>query len=192
MAEICKECFIKTILTSEEQRKYIEGKLTIIESHYKDFCEGCCRTIPIVMEVKENTEPTETTNENLPKKVIVEKALLQRAADYVNAILEALDIEDEETLSYINDGYTDIIEPLVKLAFEENNSVDEFVIAKQADVQIFKENLNDIYDIDTAEIPDEEIAEIFDEVEEILAGSDEYSEIYNDAVCQVLKNHNLG
>ena len=52
MAEFCRECFVNKILDSKEQELYEEGKLEIIESADDDYCEGCGKIVPVVIEVK--------------------------------------------------------------------------------------------------------------------------------------------
>ncbi|MCM1167220.1 MAG: hypothetical protein NC299_18020 [Lachnospiraceae bacterium] len=54
MAEFCKKCFVEQILTTDEQKKYRNGKIKITESSYDDFCEGCEKIKPIVLEVRDN------------------------------------------------------------------------------------------------------------------------------------------
>lgn len=51
MAEFCRECFVNKILDSKEQELYEEGKLEIIESTDDDYCEGCGKILPVVIEV---------------------------------------------------------------------------------------------------------------------------------------------
>lgn len=41
MAEFCKECFVKKLLSTKEQQRYKEGRLKINLSKEFDFCEGC-------------------------------------------------------------------------------------------------------------------------------------------------------
>ncbi len=53
MAEFCKECFMESIITSAERKKIDEGKMEILKSDYDDFCEGCEKIKPIVLEVKD-------------------------------------------------------------------------------------------------------------------------------------------
>lgn len=128
------------------------------------------------------------------EKITINKTQLKNVLEYINSVLEAVDVEDEEILSEINEGYKNIVEPLVKLAYSENDGEDEediFVIAKKADLQTFKEHLEDIYEVDVEKISDKEIEEMYDELGEILANNDEYAEIYNDAVWQVLKTREL-
>ena len=52
MAEFCRECFVNNILDSKEQKLYEERKLEIIESTDDDYCEGCGKIVPVVIEVK--------------------------------------------------------------------------------------------------------------------------------------------
>ena len=52
MEEFCKKCFVKQILTTNEQRKYRNGEIKIVESNYNDLCEGCGKIKPIVLEVR--------------------------------------------------------------------------------------------------------------------------------------------
>lgn len=56
MAEFCKECFIKTWLTSHEYQRYKEGKLHIVETSYDDFCEGCLAIGPVVDYIEDEEE----------------------------------------------------------------------------------------------------------------------------------------
>lgn len=125
------------------------------------------------------------------EKVAIEKIQLQRAIEYINTLLDFVDIEEEENINYIKDGYNNLIQPISDIAFDDKNIIDNRVIAKQADIEIFKENLEYIYDIDTTNITDEQIVEIFESVEDGLANDDQYAEIYNDVMYQVLKKFNI-
>ena len=128
------------------------------------------------------------------EKITIDKRLLQGLIGYVHTLQDAIDVEDEEILNEINDGYESFVKPLLDIAYDsnaENEENDERVIAKQVDIQDFKESLEDIYDVDIAKFSDKEINEMFDELGEILANNDDYAEIYNDAVWQVLKNHEI-
>ncbi len=82
----------------------------------------------------------------------------------------------------------------VNRAVEENgdsDNVDRFSIAKQVDIESFKEDLKGIYNVDLEDVSDEEIAEMYDDLGGVLANNDEYAKIYNDAVWQVLKDHDI-
>lgn len=50
MAEFCKECFVNKLLNSKEQKLYKEGKIEIVESIDNDYCEGCGKIVPVVIE----------------------------------------------------------------------------------------------------------------------------------------------
>lgn len=48
MAEYCKECFIKKILTTDENKEYEDGLIEIVETNFNDLCEGCGKFVPVV------------------------------------------------------------------------------------------------------------------------------------------------
>jgi hypothetical protein len=48
MAEFCKECFKKKIITPSDN--ITDDRLVMSEE--LDFCEGCCEWKPVVIEVK--------------------------------------------------------------------------------------------------------------------------------------------
>ena len=128
------------------------------------------------------------------EKITINKTQLQGLIGYVHTLHDALDVEDEDILAEINDGYESFVKPLLDIAYEsnaENEEIDDRIIAKQVDVHDFKESLGDIYSVDVAKISDKEINEMYDELGEILANDDDYAEIYNDAVWKVLKNHEI-
>lgn len=54
MSEWCKECFIDGLMTTKEQEKVEQGKITFVLTEFNDFCEGCSRMKPVVAEVKES------------------------------------------------------------------------------------------------------------------------------------------
>lgn len=54
MAEFCKKCFIKKLLTSSEREDYNNGKLKIVMLEGSDFCEGCGEVAPVVNYIEEN------------------------------------------------------------------------------------------------------------------------------------------
>ena len=50
MAEFCKECFMKKLITPQERNDYKIGKYKIIESNDNDICESCNQLKPYVIE----------------------------------------------------------------------------------------------------------------------------------------------
>lgn len=58
MAEFCKECFIRDMLTTKEQNDYHQGKLEIktTEDDDVEFCESCCEYKPFVIRVVKKKE----------------------------------------------------------------------------------------------------------------------------------------
>lgn len=125
------------------------------------------------------------------KKIAIAQTQLQEVVEYINTLLESLDIENEETLEYINKGYEDLIQPIINIAFDGKNVIDKYVIAKQVDIEMFKENLENIYNVNVTNITDEQIVKMFDDVQEELANDDQYAEIYNEAIYHTLKQYNV-
>lgn len=85
---------------------------------------------------------------------------------------------------------TDVVYDEVSKYMQEH-----YTISKLSPKEIsFKETLEDIYDasnmygINVDALSDDEIIELYDDVQEILANDDMYSDIYNDAVNTALKN----
>lgn len=57
MAEFCKECFLAfPMLETQEQEAYEKGEYILEESDYDDFCEGCCKWKPVVIEAHYKNE----------------------------------------------------------------------------------------------------------------------------------------
>ena len=126
-------------------------------------------------------------------KIIIDEVQLRDLLGYVQTILDFVDVEDFESQKnkdLVVNGFDDFVGPIYKM-FDKQNIVDERIIAKQVDIEMFKEDLENIYDVDITNITDEQVTQMFDDVWDELANNDQYSEIYNDAVWSVLKQNNL-
>lgn len=126
-------------------------------------------------------------------KIIIDEVQLRDLLGYVQTILDFVDVEDFESQKnkdLVVKGFDDFVGPIYKL-FDKQNVVDEYIIAKQVDIEMFKEDLENIYDVDTTNLTDKQVSQMFDDVWDELANDDQYAEIYNDAVWSVLKQNNL-
>ena len=45
--------------------------------------------------------------------ITIEKAKAWELVEYINALLEAIDVENEEILDYIDEGYDDFVKPII-------------------------------------------------------------------------------
>lgn len=127
-------------------------------------------------------------------KIIIDEVQLRDLLGYVQTILDFVDVEDfksQKNKDLVVNGFDDFVEPIYKMLFDKQNIVDERIIAKQVDIEMFKEDLENIYDVDTTNLTDKQVAQMFDDVWDELANDDQYSDIYNDAVWSVLKQNNL-
>lgn len=126
-------------------------------------------------------------------KIIIDEIQLRDLLGYVQTILDFVDVEDFESQrnkDLVVKGFDDFVGPIYKM-FDKQNIVDERIIAKQVDIEMFKEDLENIYDVDTTNLTDQQVSQMFDDVWDELANDDQYAEIYNDAVWSVLKQNNL-
>lgn len=51
--------------------------------------------------------------------ITIDKTSTYNLLEYINTLLEAIDIEDEEMIDYINNGYDDFVKPLIKILQEQ-------------------------------------------------------------------------
>ena len=113
-------------------------------------------------------------------------------ADNLDHRAEYLAFAEQYELPYQEDGKiaTDVVYDEVSKYMQEHYTTSKLNPKEIA----FKENLEDIYDasnvygINVDALSDDEIIELYDDVQEILANDDMYSDIYNDAVNTALKN----
>ena len=56
------------------------------------------------------------------EKILVNKKDIIGVVEYINVLIEALDIEDESTINYINEGYENIVMPLMHLTSRKDGS----------------------------------------------------------------------
>lgn len=127
----------------------------------------------------------------MEEKILITKAQLQGLVDYVVTILDFVDVEEEENVSYVNDEFNASVQPMIDLLRDNSKVIDDYKIARRVDIELFKESLEDVYDVDISKLSDKQIEDLFNDVHDSLAGNDQYSEIYNDAVNACLKEMNL-
>lgn len=113
-------------------------------------------------------------------------------ADSLNHRAEYLAFAEQYELPYQEDGKiaTDVVYDEVSKYMQEH-----YATSKLSTKEIsFKETLEDVYDasnmygINVDTLSDDEIIDLYNDVQEILANDDMYSDIYNDAVNTALKN----
>ena len=73
-----------------------------------------------------------------------------------------------------------------EMTWEENS--DMYTIAHKVELENFV-NALDTFDVDSQNISNEELEEMFNEFEDSLANDDTYSTIYNDTLCEILQKH---
>ena len=54
--------------------------------------------------------------------ITIDKKSTYNLLEYINTLLEAIDIEDEEMIDYINNGYDDFVKPLIKILQEQQET----------------------------------------------------------------------
>lgn len=127
----------------------------------------------------------------MEEKILITKTQLQGLVDYIVTILDFVDVEEEENVSYVNNEFNASVQPIIDLLHDNSKVTDSYKIARQVDIELFKESLEDVYDVNISKLSDKQIENLFDDVQDSLAGNDQYSEIYNNAVNDCLKEMNL-
>lgn len=89
----------------------------------------------------------------------------------------------------------EIIEDLLSLDLETKKQEVNLPVAKealssaeQATIDKFRDDLENVYSVDTSDLIDADLVAIHEDVMDILANDDDYAEIYNSAVKQALEN----
>ena len=93
--------------------------------------------------------------------VVVKKSDLDALLGYVDTLMEFIDVEDfedEENVDAVNYGYDNFVEPLRNTS--KLKTPDAFV--KDEEIETFKENLKDTYNISVSEIPDNKLREAYE------------------------------
>lgn len=67
---------------------------------------------------------------------------------------------------------------------------DRYEIAKEVELEDFRNAIACVLD-DTDDISDDDLKEMYEEHQELLANDDTYGSIYNEMLCEVLKQHKL-
>ena len=49
----------------------------------------------------------------------INKNMISGLIEYVNTLLDFIDVEEEENINYINNGYNEFVEPFIKMLKEE-------------------------------------------------------------------------
>ena len=93
--------------------------------------------------------------------VVVKKSDLDALLGYIDTLMDFIDVEDfedEENVDAVNYGYNNFVEPLRNT--DKLKSPDAFV--KDEEIETFKENLEDTYNISVSEIPDNKLREAYE------------------------------
>ena len=124
----------------------------------------------------------------MKNKIVIDKNDLSALIGYIHTLLDFIDVDDltPKNRSLVVDGYDDFVNPCSPTS---NNFESPFAYANKINVEIFKENLEDIYKVDISKLSNEDVEEIYDEVEALFGDDETCYGIYNDYVWKVLKKH---
>lgn len=93
--------------------------------------------------------------------VVVKKSDLDALLGYIDTLMDFIDVddfEDEENVDAVNYGYDNFVEPLRNI--DKLKTPAAFV--KDEEIETFKENLKDAYNISVSEIPDNKLREAYE------------------------------
>lgn len=102
-------------------------------------------------------------------KILIKKEQLHSLIGYLHTVLDLVDIgylEDKEYAAVIKNGYNDFVQPVVDIISDDENDFDEYVVAKQVDVEIFTERLEDTFNVNIEELGEKKLNELYDQMME--------------------------
>lgn len=121
------------------------------------------------------------------EKIVVDADDLTCLVGYVYSLLEFIDVDDfeeEENRNLVVKGFDDYVKPMIRNDFES-----PFTFVKNDEVEVFREQLEDGFDIDTSAISFGEMKEFYNKVLEQY--NNEANEIYCNIVTDLIHEKGL-
>ena len=101
--------------------------------------------------------------------ILIKEEQLNNLIGYLHTVLDLVDVdylEDKECAKAVKEGYNDFVQPVIDILTDDKNTVDRYVIAKQVDVEIFAERLNDTFNVDVDKLDKKKLNELYDQMME--------------------------
>lgn len=54
--------------------------------------------------------------------ITIDKAKIDSLIGYIHTLLDFVDVEEEENVNYINNGYNDFVEPVIQILHEQEEA----------------------------------------------------------------------
>jgi hypothetical protein len=51
--------------------------------------------------------------------ITIDKTKIDSLIEYIHTLLDFVDVEEEENVNYINNGYNDFVEPIIQILHEQ-------------------------------------------------------------------------
>lgn len=119
--------------------------------------------------------------------VVVKAQDLKDLVGFIANLYDCIDFDSKEVKEHgVENGWNDFVQPILDVARGEGDPHGKYILAKDVDIEIFKENLENVYDYDITGLTDNQITELYNDVQDRLGNDDTYNELYNDAVRSVM------